>query len=238
MAAVKRQGVTDEGVNKRQRMGVGSSVVDLVRGPGDDFHLILAKLNATRLRPKGHTVITIDRYDTLPVLCHRLLTFNFLSLPVVSKDGKFLGFVDQRDVVSFISNMFTDYESVSLVDVQKVFDSEERFKRALVLDIMKSQRRKINPYFPLKQGVSLFTVWEFLVVEGLHRIPMIGMHLDLLLKDKLFCLLPIATHLRLFIFKRVRCHHPIHVDRLSVAKYRKIWRLFFHQTRVGPKKSE
>eukprot|EP01126_Amoeba_proteus_P051857 TRINITY_DN6225_c0_g1_i2.p1 TRINITY_DN6225_c0_g1~~TRINITY_DN6225_c0_g1_i2.p1 ORF type:complete len:279 (+),score=58.43 TRINITY_DN6225_c0_g1_i2:92-838(+) len=69
--------------------------------------------------------------------------------------------------------MFTDYESISLVDVQKVFDSEERFKRALVLDIMKSQRRKINPYFPLKQGVSLFTVWDFLVVEGLHRIPMI-----------------------------------------------------------------
>jgi len=144
-----------------------------VRGPGDDFLLTLTKLEAARLRPKGFVVNTIGRHDTLPLLCQRLLENNVLSLPVLSLEGKFYGFVEQKDIVTFISNMFSEYEMVGLVDIQKAFQSEEKFIRATVGDIIQNPRRKRNPYYPLMRGVSLFTVWDTMVVEGLHRIPII-----------------------------------------------------------------
>lgn len=174
MAAEKRaqKNVLTE-PNKRQRLGVGTSVANLVRSPVDDLILVMAKIKAEQLRPKGLDVKTINRLDSLPTLAQRLMDYNVLSLPVINREAKFFGFVDQRDLVMFISNMFSDLEATQLVDIQRVFESEDNFRNSVVADVMIYPVRKRNPYNPVTQGLSLYSAWEIIVNEGLHRLPIV-----------------------------------------------------------------
>lgn len=59
---------------KRQRQGVGTSVVDLIPGPVDDFALLLLKVKAERLRPKGKgeviSALSVVTAHSPPLSCH------------------------------------------------------------------------------------------------------------------------------------------------------------------------
>jgi CBS domain-containing protein len=154
---------------------VGSSVANLVRTDADDFALLLAKIKVEQLRPKGSKIVVVHRTDPVPELFKKLVDNNILSVPVINNDGKYYGFVDTRDIVVHVSNLFSDLNGTVLTDVEKLFDAEGKFVKTKVHDIAVYPIKKDSPNHPLHTGVSLWTAWEFLArtPENIHRLPVI-----------------------------------------------------------------
>jgi CBS-domain-containing membrane protein len=55
----------------------------------------------------------------------------------------------------------------------KLLQKESDFSRTMVKEIMLNPVRKFSPFRPHRVGTSLFSAWELLAKEGLHRIPII-----------------------------------------------------------------
>jgi len=129
-----------------------------------------------QLRPKGSRIVVVNRQDTVPELFKKLVDSNILSAPVINKDGKFYGFVDQHDIVVHVSNLFSDLNGTNLTDVEKLFEAESTFCKSTVAQIAKYPVRKENPNHPVHAGSSLFVAWELLAStpDGIHRIPVIN----------------------------------------------------------------
>lgn len=166
---------TEQKDAKRHRQGVGTSVVDFVRSPVDDFALLLLKVKAERLRPKGRgTVMSVHRLDTVAHASNILLTHNFLGVPVLNVNNKFYGFLEQKDIVKFIVNLlFRDFSETQLANIDQVFQSAETFANTVVADVMPYPVKLRSPNFIASQGSSLYTAWEILSKEDVHRLPVV-----------------------------------------------------------------
>jgi len=158
-----------EETKRQKRPGVGTSVAELRHGPVDDFLLLTVKLHVEQLRPKQSKMITVKRDDSIQTLFTLLTTNNIFSCPVLNKKGKYYGFVDMKDIVVFAKNLFPTKPDVKRHLLQK----ESRFSSTPVSEIMTYPVKKQTPYHPHRVGTSLFSAWELLAKEGLHRIPVI-----------------------------------------------------------------
>jgi CBS domain-containing protein len=159
---------------KRQRLGVGSSVVDFPKSPADDFILILTKLSSERLRPKKSEVVTIGRTDALPDAAKLMLDNNFLTLPVCTLKGTFHGFIEQKDIVKYILNVFLrDFSTVKYRNVEKIFAAANMYANTMVQDAMITPVKLRRSNFILSPGTKLFRAWEILAREGIHRVPVV-----------------------------------------------------------------
>ncbi len=107
------------------------TVDSLVRGQADDFVLLLTKIKMEQLggAPIVGTrqcfsilLVVAHRTETLPQLFQTLISNNILSVPVLNQSGKYFGFVDHRDIVSYVCDLFSDLTKTEL-DVEKLFDS-------------------------------------------------------------------------------------------------------------------
>jgi CBS-domain-containing membrane protein len=162
-----------EPAQKRLRTGVGTSVATLETSPQDDFILTLTKIRCERLLPKTRTIVTSNREELVPVAFRKLVNTNVLSLPVLTKQGKFFAMVDAFDLVRFVTEEFSDVELMNYVDVEALFEKEKQFNNTTVGQIVKHPIRKNPPFHPLTKGFSLFCAWEALALGGYHRVPVI-----------------------------------------------------------------
>jgi len=160
----------DESKAKKPR----TSVAKLRFGPVDNFVLLTAKVHAEQLRPGGTTIHTVTRNTPVSDLFLLLIRNNILSVPVLNKRGKYYGFVDCMDIVVFASNLFANWQDFNMKDFDALLAKESRFCSATVKDIMLYPVKKETPFHPVHVGTSLFTVWELLAKEGLHRVPILN----------------------------------------------------------------
>jgi len=177
LAQGKRQGEELAGIEtKKQRTGVGSSVAELVRGDADEFALLLTKLRCEQLRPRGSEIQTVQRADLVPYLFKILVDNNILAVPVLNREGKYYGFVDMRDIVVHISNLFADLNSAKVADLEGLFEAESDFVRTRVRDIAVYPVKKESPHHPIHTGASLLMAWELLAhtPEHIHRLPVLN----------------------------------------------------------------
>jgi len=185
----------NQGETKRQRVGVGSSVVDLVRTGADDFILLLTKVRSERLRPKGTgQVIAVNRTDDLQAAAEKMQENNILSLPVVTNDGKFYGFIEQREIVRYIMNdiFFRTSGEMTQETMQHVFRTINVFKNSIVSDVMTYPVRLRSTNHIVPAGSSLYSIWETAAKEGVHRFPVVdpaGKIVDIITQSMLidFC---------------------------------------------------
>jgi len=151
-----------------------TSVAILKHGPVDNFVLLSAKVKCEQLRP-GRTVIhTINKNQTVPILFRTLIQNNVLSLPVTNNKGKYYGSVDMLDIVTLVCKLFENWKDFTMKDLETLFQQESRFSKTLVSDIMSYPVKKETPFHPVHTGLSLFTVWELLAKEEVHRVPVIS----------------------------------------------------------------
>jgi len=108
--------------HKRLRTGVGTSVATLEHSPQDDFILTLTKIRCERLLPKTRTITTSNRDELVPVAFRKLVNTNVLSIPVLTKQGKFYAMMDSFDLVSFVTQEFADVELMNFVDIEALFE--------------------------------------------------------------------------------------------------------------------
>jgi len=158
---------------KRLRSGVGTSVATLEHSPQDDFILTLTKIRCERLLPKARTITTSNRDELIPVAFRKLVNTNVLSIPVLTKQGKFFAMMDAFDLVGFVTDQFSDIDQLQKVDIEALFDKEKQFNNTTVGQIIKHPIRKNSPYHPMTKGYSLFSTWEALALGGYHRVPVL-----------------------------------------------------------------
>jgi len=159
--------------HKRLRTGVGTSVATLEHSPQDDFILTLTKIRCERLLPKTRTITTSNRDELVPVAFRKLVNTNVLSIPVLTKQGKFYAMMDSFDLVSFVTQEFADVELMNFVDIEALFEKEKQFNDTTVGEIIKHPKRINSPFHPLTKGFSLFSAWEALALGGYHRVPVV-----------------------------------------------------------------
>jgi len=96
---------------------------------------------------------------------------NVLSAPVLDKEcNEYIGFVDMVDLVQLIVDEFTETElqGESLLSLVEMSDT---FQKTRVKDIINLSSR--DPFVPVQDGSSLFSVIEVMAKHKVHRVPLI-----------------------------------------------------------------
>jgi len=162
-----------------------------------------------------------------------LIDHSIAAIPVLNNSGLFYGFVDMRDIVVYVSNLYADFQSFSYTDLERLFRLESRFNNAIVGDLMCYPIRKYTPFHPVRAGSSLFTVWEILSREGLHRIPIIkgdGEVIDLITQSMLIDFLwqnidTISTKAQMTVMELDKSSVPmltVRTDSKAIVAFRKM----------------
>lgn len=163
----------DEPSKKKHRIGVGTSVASLVKSESDDLVLVLTKIKVERLLPRGRQVIVSDTSEKLPAVFKRMVASNVLSLPVLNLKKKYYGMIDLSMLVEYITDLFSDFKSFKLIDLEKALNTEKKFLEASVRDVLRRPYHRGELFKPIHAGYSLYAAWETLAIGGLTRIPVI-----------------------------------------------------------------
>jgi len=136
----------------------------------DEFLLLLAKTKDTDLHPGKKVILKCQRSDSLTSVFKTLSSNKILSMPVLTKSGKFWGFIDILDIIKFMVDLVGEH-----IYSKKDFDffALEEFQNSKVKDIMKYPVAKLNPFHPVMSTQSLLSVCEVLST-GVHRVPIIN----------------------------------------------------------------
>jgi len=120
--------------------------------------------------PKGG-VITLDATEQLVHGFQKLLGANILSAPVWdTKEGKYIGFLDVRDLVSFCVFLHdNNLQAENLLDI--VNFGAKMFKHATDGVTLPYLARR-NPFHGVKHGASLHDIVEILI-KGIKRVPIV-----------------------------------------------------------------
>jgi len=113
------------------------------------------------------------RSDRVPVLFRLLVDNNIHSVPVLNNKGGYYGFVDMMDIVTYVGELIKTWSDFSPVKLSSLFAEKSRLSNSTVGDIMDFPVKKLTPFHPHFAGTSLFSAWESLAKEGVHRIPII-----------------------------------------------------------------
>jgi len=77
-----------------------------------------------------------------------------------------------KDIVIYASSMFP--ADSSRERLASLLQKESKFSKSIVKDIMLYPVQKNSPFRPQRVGTSLFSAWELLAKEGIHRIPVVN----------------------------------------------------------------
>jgi len=132
---------------------------------------LLAKTNVLDLvhGGKGGEIFVVHRDDSLSTVMKILADKNIKSVPVLTKEEKFYGFIDILDCLKFLVDLLGEHV-VTKADFD-VYAADE-FKAATVGKLMTYPYSKKNPFHPVTSSQSLISVVE-LMAKGLHRIPVV-----------------------------------------------------------------
>jgi len=139
----------------------------------DQLILSLTQIKVERLQPKTQKIVKCERGDALPTAFKLLVDNNVLAVPVMTQKGEYHGMVGIADIVRFVTEMFQDIATTSMVDIERLFKSDTKFNNTVVADIMQWPLQKANPFHPITKGYSLFSAWEVLALSNARRVPVI-----------------------------------------------------------------
>eukprot|EP01114_Cavostelium_apophysatum_P006972 TRINITY_DN1859_c0_g1_i1.p1 TRINITY_DN1859_c0_g1~~TRINITY_DN1859_c0_g1_i1.p1 ORF type:complete len:355 (-),score=76.84 TRINITY_DN1859_c0_g1_i1:114-1079(-) len=118
-------------------------------------------------------VIIIHSNENIHDGFKKLISNNVLSAPVVDVDtGKCTGFLDIRDLVSFVVFVDDDQHSDVPNDLSEILIRGTKMLRQPTEGVTPTYLSRRNPFRPVQQDDSLWTACE-LLAKGLHRIPVI-----------------------------------------------------------------
>jgi len=78
-----------------------------------------------------------------------------------------------KDIVIHAASLFPAADN-SRERLASLLQKESKFARTVVKDIMLYPVQKNSPFRPQRVGTSLFSAWELLAKEGIHRIPVVN----------------------------------------------------------------
>jgi len=137
------------------------------------LHKLLSNTPASHLS-NGSPVIIINSSETPYDGFKKLLQYNFLSAPVydlVTK--KYAGFLDMRDLVSFVVFVDDDQKSDVASDLQDILIRGCKLLKQPSEGITCTYLSRRNPFHPVAPTDSLLNVCE-LLAKGLHRVPVVN----------------------------------------------------------------
>jgi CBS domain-containing protein len=104
-----------------------------------------------------------------------LIRHNFLSLPIVGKNGwKYLGFLDVMDIVKYIISAFGQVRDMKKEqDFWSLINSETKIRDATVKDALASVHHLRHKWYEVSTGYSLWLAMEIMAREGVHRIAIV-----------------------------------------------------------------
>eukprot|EP01113_Clastostelium_recurvatum_P043084 TRINITY_DN706_c0_g1_i3.p1 TRINITY_DN706_c0_g1~~TRINITY_DN706_c0_g1_i3.p1 ORF type:complete len:318 (-),score=89.33 TRINITY_DN706_c0_g1_i3:121-1074(-) len=133
---------------------------------------ILAK-NTTDSIPAAKDLVVVNVHDTPLQGFEKLLEHKIQSAPVFdSASGKYTGFLDVRDLISFCVYLHGSNERAeNLLDI--VSFGVKMFKHS-VEGVTVAYLSKRNPFHAIKQGITLLEAVEFLTKNNLRRVPVVN----------------------------------------------------------------
>jgi CBS domain-containing protein len=163
-----------ESAPKKPRVGVGSSVATLLKGPADDFLLTLAKTTVSRLVPSVQSIVVASRKDSISTVFKSMAENNILSVMVLTlRDKKLHGYIEISDMARWIGSLYRDVPLDDTPDFHTFKNKRYTFDKLTVKDVIPTNRGRLNPYHPVHKDYSLLFAWEILARSGAHRVPVV-----------------------------------------------------------------
>jgi len=153
---------TDTGYRSKKRKRIEVS-------QEDEFLLLLAKTKVDDLGPKRQ-IVTAYTADTLPEAFTKMINNKILSLPVLTFDGEYHGYIDILDIVTWLVDRVGEENILRKKEYKDIIDD---FKVTTVdTMVIHGPYVKRNPYHAVEAGSSLLTAVEILA-RGVHRVPIV-----------------------------------------------------------------
>jgi CBS domain-containing protein len=132
----------------------------------------LKNVNVEEL-PKVDTIHHVLATDSASTALKLLTKYNVLSAPVLDKErNQYIGFVDMVDLAAFIVDIYTETDIMG-ENFLSLLEQGERFITTKVKDLINLSSR--NPFVPVREGSSLYSVIELLAKHKVHRVPVIDL---------------------------------------------------------------
>jgi len=134
---------------------------------------MLAKTKAASI-PTHSKLVTCTFDEQLPAVFKKLNSNKIHSMPVLDKNGEFMGIVDILDVVKFMVELVGE---ATLTRADFEFEGLQDFQLCQVSSIMKAPYdpvTKDNPFHPVSEEQSLLSAMEILGA-GAHRVPILDL---------------------------------------------------------------
>jgi len=130
----------------------------------------LKSINVEEL-PKVATIYHVLTTDSAASALKLLTEHNILSAPVLDKErNQYIGFVDMVDLAAFIVDIYSETDILG-ENFLTLLEQGERFVTTPVQSLINVSAR--NPFVPVREGSSLFSVVELLAKHTVHRVPII-----------------------------------------------------------------
>jgi len=131
---------------------------------------IMKTTPALQLPREKSDIISAKSTDTIRHIFKKLISNKILSAPIYDKEVEnWLGFIDLRDILASVVNL--DKENVIIDDNIPLLGHKSLFLSqdpSFIIDMSKR-----NPFIPLLKNASIYDALKILVVENVHRIPIL-----------------------------------------------------------------
>eukprot|EP01117_Protostelium_nocturnum_P018867 TRINITY_DN798_c0_g1_i1.p1 TRINITY_DN798_c0_g1~~TRINITY_DN798_c0_g1_i1.p1 ORF type:complete len:316 (+),score=95.22 TRINITY_DN798_c0_g1_i1:141-1088(+) len=134
----------------------------------------LSAIKASEIPASKPKVITISSTETPYQGFLKLVENSILSAPVYLEDTKqFTGFLDMRDLVSFVIYIDDDQNSPAPNNLEDIVLSGLKLYKAPVDGVTVTYLSRTKPFHPIKETDSLWDAFE-LLGKGVHRVPVVN----------------------------------------------------------------
>jgi CBS domain-containing protein len=123
--------------------------------------------------PKG-SIITISSTDSPYEGFKKLIQHNILSAPVLDvSTNKYTGFLDMRDLVSFVVFIDDDQKSDAPNNLSDILLKGSKLFKVPLEGVTCTYLSRRNPFHSVKNSDNLLNVCEILA-KGVHRVPIVN----------------------------------------------------------------
>jgi len=133
----------------------------------------LDKIKASSLPVAKGEIVVIQSTESPYDGFKKLVDYNIQSAPVKDPQGKYTGFLDIRDLVSFVVFIDDDQKSDVPTDLKTLLLRGLKQFKIPVDGVTVTYLSRRNPFHSVDSNASLLTVVQ-LLAKGLHRIPVLN----------------------------------------------------------------
>jgi CBS domain-containing protein len=148
------------------------------------FHDLLKNTKVGDIIASSRDIITVSSDESPLDGFKKIVAHHVLSAPVWDKTAKqWIGFLDIRDLVSFVVFQAEESERVKAVstghlavppqDLRTIFDAAAKFYQKPIDGITTTYLAHRNKFIPVHKEDSLYKVAEILAGGGVHRVPVV-----------------------------------------------------------------